>query len=121
MAPSLLLARSGRAQRRRLRQSRPRQQERGRRLFFFGGVPLDARLHHQVDGVAVLDVVLLEQLGVRERLALQEEPLRRGRGRAGLCGDLGLEGGYGVGGGYGEGDGERGLEGFECDFEGGGR
>ena len=70
VTPSLLLARSGRAQRRRLRQSRPRQQERGRRLFFFGGVPLDARLHHQVDGVAVLDVVLLEQLGVRERLAL---------------------------------------------------
>ena len=121
MAPSLFLARKGGAQGRRLRQSRPRQQQRGRRRLFFGGVPLDARLHHQVDGVAVLDVVLLEQLGVREGLALQEEALRRGRGRAGLCGDLGLEGGYGVGGGYGQGDGEGGLEGLECDFEGGGR
>ena len=92
--------------------------------MFFGlgsGVPFDARLHHQVDGIAVLDVVLLQQLGVRQRFALQEEPLRRGRGRAGLFGDLCLESGYGIRWGYGYGDGERGLEGLERDLEGGGR
>ena len=91
-------------------------------LFGFRGrVPFDARLHHQVDSIAVLDVVLFQQLGVRQCLALQEEPLRCGRGRAGLRGDLSLEGGYGVRWRYGYGDGERGLEGLECDLEGAGR
>ena len=120
-----LVRRSAGAQRRCLRQRHSRQQQRGRLgLGLFGfrsGVPFDARLYHQVDGIAVLDVVLLQQLGVRQRFALQEEPLRRGWRGAGLRGDLGLEGRYGIRWGYGYGDGERGLEGLECDLDGGGR
>ena len=118
-----LVRRSAGAQRRCLWQRHSRQQQRGRLVLFSfrSGVPFDARLHHQVDGIAVLDVVLLQQLGIRQRLALQEESLRRGRGRTGLRGDLGLEGGYGVRWRYGYGDGERGLEGLECDLEGAGR
>lgn len=47
-------------------------------------VPLKAGLDHEVDGVAVLDVVLLEELGVREGLALEQQPLDVCWGRTGL-------------------------------------
>lgn len=113
--------------RRRLRRRRDEQERRRRRFFLLlrlgggSGIPLDAGLDHEVDRVAVLHAVLLQQFGVRQRLALEQEPLRVGRGRARLGGDLALDGGYGIG----RGDGYRGregrLEGLERDLNRGRR
>ena len=107
-----------RTERRRRRLGRRRldgQERRGRRRG--GGIPLDAGLDHEVDRVAVLHAVLFQQFGVRQRFALEQEPLRVGRGRVRLGGDLAFDGGYGIG----RGDGYRGregrLEGLECDPE----
>ena len=120
-------ARSRAKRRRRLRRRRDEQERRRRRFFLLlrlgggSGIPLDAGLDHEVDRVAVLHAVLLQQFGVRQRLSLEQEPLRVGRGRARLGGDLTLDGGYGIG----RGDGYRGregrLEGLERDLNRGRR
>lgn len=106
-----------RAKRRRLRRRRD-EQERGLGGGRGGsGIPLDAGLDHEVDRVAVLHAVLFQQFGVRQRFALEQEPLRVGRGRARLGGNVALDGGYGIG----RGDGYRGregrFEGLERDLE----
>ncbi len=123
VAPSLLRGRAGGAERRRCRRRRHGQPQRGRRLLALGlgGVPLDAGLHHEVDRVSVLHAVLLQQLGVRQRFALEQEPLGVCGGRAGLRGDLALDGGYGICRGDGYRGRERRLEGLECDLESGRR
>ena len=114
-----------RAKRRRLRRRRDEQERHRRRSFLLrlgggrwgGGIPLDARLDHEVDRVAVLHAVLFQQFGVRQRFALEQEPLRVGRRRARLGSNLALDGRYGIG----RGDGYRGregrLEGLERDLE----
>lgn len=57
-----------------------------------GRVPGEARLDHEVDGVAVLDVVLPEELRVCEGLALEQQPLNVGGRRACLGRELSLDG-----------------------------
>jgi len=79
-----------RAKRRRLQRRRDEQERRRRRFSLLGlgggrggsGIPLDAGFDHEVDRVAVLHAVLFQQFGVRQRFALEQEPLCVGRGRA---------------------------------------
>jgi hypothetical protein len=121
VTPFLLRRMGGSAKRRRLRRRRYRKQQSRGRFLGLGGIPFDAGFDHEVDRVAILDGILLQQLGVRQRLALQQESLRRGGRGAWLRGDLGLDGGYRVCGGDRYGGRERRLERLERDLESGRR
>ena len=85
---------------------------------YFGRVPVEAGLDHEVDGIAVLDRVLLEELGVRQGLALEQEALRVRGGRAWGSRELRLDLCHGVGGLDGERVGLDGLRGLERHADG---
>lgn len=83
------------------------------------GVPVKAGFDHQIYGVAVFYVVLLEELCVCESLSLEQQALCVCRRCAWLGCEMRFDVGDGVGGLYGEGETARRLQGFERNLDGG--
>ena len=59
-------------------------------------MPFVSRLHHQIDCIAVFNVVLLEKLSIGQSFALEKQSLAVGRGRPRLRRELRLDVGNGV-------------------------